>query len=228
MAATQAMVSAGQLDPALGAGAISSQFFGKHDTTANAVTAVFATALRGARLILDRPLLLGIDQIESFNAACAITRQAVANLKYPLQIAEDDVKAAIHDILAEPFVTAHSPAELSDIFTSATKIDGASVLAGFLLKGPGLGRNVMRIADLGTNGNQVIKLTRSEAELLVVQFVGQIDQDVYAHLRQAIASLRTEGRPAVGSVWDGVDTARLLAGHGWLDLQSGTYSGPRS
>ena len=221
-------MSAGRLDPALGATAISARFFGTRNTTAADVEAIFAAALRGAELRTDRPPLITIDEIDSFKAAATIHRKEVAGLIFPLQIAEDDVKAAINTILEEPFETAHSPAELSDIFTSATQLGGKRVRSGFLLKGPGLRRKVMRIADLGTNGNQVIKLTRSEAELLVVQFVGQIDEDVYSHLRQAVVSLRVEGKTAVGTVWDGVETARLLAGHGWLDVKSGVYTGPRA
>ncbi len=220
------MVSVGRIDPALGAGAISPRFFGQKDTTAAAVRDVFAAALRGATLAQDRPPLIAVDDIDSFAAVSRVSREEVATFGYPLRIPENDVKAAIHSILSEPFTTAHSPAELSDIFTLATELGGNRVPAGFLLKGPGLGRKTMRIADLGTSGNQIIKLTRSEAELLVVQFVGQIDEDVYAHLRQAVAAQRTAGKPAVGSVWDGVDTARLLAAHGWLDLNDGTYGGP--
>ncbi|HKP91200.1 MAG TPA: hypothetical protein VJT75_14645 [Thermoleophilaceae bacterium] len=228
MAATEAMLSAGRLDPALGAQAIAPRFFGKRDTTPERVEAVFAAALRGAQLAPDLPPIIAIDEIDSFASVASVTREQVAKLTYPLKVAEDDIKAAINKILAEPFVTAHSPAELSDIFTSATELGGKRVLGGFLLKGPGLGRNVMRVADLGTNGNQIIKLTRSEAELLIVQFVGQIDEDVHSHLRQAVVHERTAGKRAVGSIWDGVDTARVLAAHGWLDTTTGVYSGPRT
>lgn len=228
MAATEAMLSAGRLDPALGVEAIAQRFFGKRDTSPEAVEAIFTAALRGARLAQDLPPLISIDEIDSFSAVKKIVREEVVGLTYPLKVSEDDVKAAINRILSEPFTTAHSPAELSDIFTSATELAGNRIPGGFLLKGPGLGRKTMRVADLGSNGNQIIKLTRSEAELLVVQFVGQIDEDVFTHLRQAVVHERVAGKRAVGSIWDGLDTARLLAAHGWLDTTTGAYSGPRT
>ncbi|MEN3282732.1 MAG: hypothetical protein V7607_3872 [Solirubrobacteraceae bacterium] len=190
--------------------------------------AVFERALRDVCLIQDTPPLIEIDDIDSFADVASVSHDQVARLSYPLQIAEDYVKAGLHEILGEPFQTPHSPAELSDINTSTVVLGGRRLRGAFLLKGPGLGKAMMQVRDLGTQANQIVKLSRSEAQLMVVQFVGQIAEDVVTHLRQAIVDQRLSGNDAVGSVWNGSDTARLLVARGWLDVKTGAYSGPTS
>jgi hypothetical protein len=226
LAATKALVESGAVDAGLAARAVPERFLRRHDTSREAVYTVFERALRDVSLVQDTLPLIEIDDIDSFADVASVSHEQVAKLSYPLQIAEDHVKAALHEILGEPFQTPHSPAELSDINTSTVVLDGRRVRAALLLKGPGLGKATMQVRDLGTQGNQIVKLSRSEAQLMVVQFVGQISEDVITHLRQAVVDQRLSGNNAVGSVWNGADTARLLVARGWLDLKDGVYSGP--
>jgi hypothetical protein len=226
LAATRALLAADSTDPRLAVEAIDSRFLAQRQITKVQMTEVLAGALIDvAALTRDRPPLIAIDEIDSFAGVRDVPQSTVVGLSYPLNIAEDHVKAAIHAILSEPFATPHSPAELSDINTSVI-VDGRQIGAAFLLKGPGLRKPIMQVKDLGSQGNQIVKLARSEADLLVVQFVGQIAEDVIVHLRQAVNDLRLSGRPAIGSVWDGTTTARLLLAQGWLDRSNGSYTGP--
>lgn len=226
LAATRALIDADSIDPAVAAAAVDTRFLAQRATTRKRLTEVFSGALHDIVAITrDRPALISIDEIDSFAKIRGVSSADVEGLHYPLQIYEDHVKAAIHAIIGEPFATPHSSAEISDINTSRVELSGRRTAAAFLLKGKGLSKPVMQVQDLGAQGNQIIKLSRSEADLLVVQYVGQIAEDVKVHLRQAVNDLRLSGRPAVGSVWDGAETARLLHAHGWLD-HDGTYTGP--
>lgn len=226
LAATRALIDADSIDPAVAAAAVDSRFLAQRVTTRKRLTEVFAAALHDVVAITrDRPALISIDEIDSFTRVSDVPSAAIERLQYPLQVYEDHVKAAIHSIIGEPFATPHSSAEISDINSTRVQLGGRRTAAAFLLKGKGLGKPVMQVQDLGSQGNQIVKLSRSEADLLVVQYVGQIAEDVKVHLRQAVNDLRLSGRPAVGSVWDGAETARLLRAHGWLD-DDGTYTGP--
>jgi hypothetical protein len=60
------------------------------------------------------------------------------------------------------------------------------------------------------------------AELYVVQYVGRVDAAVYRQLQDAVIAKRARGEPhVVGSVWNGVDTARLGVAYGFIDPASG-------
>src|SRR5262249_53190548 len=72
----------------------------------------------------------------------------------------------------------------------------------------------MEIKHCGKNGDRVVRLFQSPADLFVIQFVGNISEAVIQHAHGEIARLRTQGKEAL--IIDGQDTARLLTAYGQL------------
>lgn len=196
-----------------------------HDVTAAEVVAEIEplrarlSDLAAQRRSEARPPLIQVDQIDSFGRVSSVPPSAVMDL-CPLDLLEDDVERMITTIIGEPFRQKDWGGELDDVFTQGVQLGGRSVRASFMLKGRGLG-SVMKMKDLGTNGDQVMRMVRQPAELFVVQHVNRIDASVYSHLGDAIVARRAEGQQAVGSVWDGVAVARLGVAYDLLDPGTG-------
>lgn len=200
-----------------------------------AVTAKQVAVGENARIVTsdatDRhaaPALIPMREIDSFRAVIDVPPERVGGLSYPLQVPEVTVKQILAEILAEPFVRKDYGGEMDDLFTSRMVLADREVTASFLLKGPGLkGRGAtggLTLAGLlGHNGDQIERMMTQPAEVFVVQYVGTVAESVRQRLNDAIIARRNEGNQyAVGSVWDGVDTARLLTAYGYLDPDTGT------
>ena len=65
--------------------------------------------------------------------------------------------------------------ERNDFLTDKLKLGGSRRLAAFALKGPGM-TGVLTPAKMGKNGDQIQRLARSPAHVLIVQFHGQIGE----------------------------------------------------
>lgn len=169
--------------------------------------------------VLARPPLIQMDQIDTFARVAEIPATQVQAL-CPLDLLEDDVEQIIANVIGEPFRQLDWGGELDDLFSQSVQLGGRAVRTSFLLKGRGK-KAVMKMKDLGRNGDQVTRMMKQPAELFVVQHVNRIDGSVYSHLQDAVVARRAEGHDVVGSVWDGVTIARLGVAHGYLDPKTG-------
>jgi hypothetical protein len=161
--------------------------------------------------------LVTIDELDSFAAVRQIEPDQVAGFATWLDINERVVKHCIHTVLGDPNIDQDWGGERADIVTDRVQVDGQRTLTAFLLKGRSV-RGPLYGSDLGRRGDQIIRLMEVRAPLSVVQHVGQIPSETQDQLRHGVAALREAGVVgARGSVWDGVDTARLLCAHGYLD-----------
>ena len=107
--------------------------------------------------------------------------------------------------------------EENDLFTSNLRINGRRVPTACALKGRGLTAACLQISHCGKNGDQLIRLVQSPAELFVVQHVGTISENVVKDMEGKVRALRSQGKAASFCVIDGQDTARLIRafeGHG--------------
>jgi hypothetical protein len=159
-----------------------------------------------------------IDDIESFSKVRDVAPAAVASLLKDgyLDVAEDMVQKALEEILNVPFHKLDCPNEYNDLYTLNILVDGARRQVAFMLKGNGLKKKVMEIRDCGKNGDQVVRLFQSPADLFVIQFVGNIAEAVIQHAHGEMARLRTQGKEAHFVTLDGQDTARLLTAYSKL------------
>jgi hypothetical protein len=161
---------------------------------------------------------LFIDDIDSFEKVCQVAPNAVANsLKDGfLSLSEDTVQIFLEEILEVPFHRKDWAGELNDLCTANVTVNGARWPTAFLLKGPGIGKKEMSIADCGKRGDQLVRLFSTPADLYVVQYIGPIADHLVKDVEGKVAAARAAGRNAHFLIMDGQDTARLLHAYGKL------------
>jgi hypothetical protein len=171
---------------------------------------------------INNPPLLQISDIDTFSRTRTVAATQVADFAMPLDLAEDIVEKIIAKVIGEPNLVKDWGGEFDDLYTGQVTLNGRNVRTSFLLKGNGL-RVALKPRYLGKNGDQITRMMAQPAELYVVQHVNRVDPSVTKQLRDAILARRAEGNTtAVGTVWDGVDTARLGVAYGFLDSADGT------
>ena len=161
---------------------------------------------------------LHIDDIDNFSQVRSVPPSAVAQFLHDgtIDISEDLIKLAIEAILHLPFHHNDRPNELNDIYTANVTVKGSRRPTAFMLKGPGIRKKEMAIADCGKNGDQLVRLFDTPADLFIVQFVGRISEMVVKDIEGKIAAHRERGKKAQFVIMDGQDTARFLFAYGRL------------
>jgi hypothetical protein len=171
-----------------------------------------------------------IDDIESFSKVRDVAPANVAPLLKDgyLDIPEEVVQMALEEILAVALHKKDWGGEVNDLYTANVLVDGVRRPTAFLLKGNGLTAKTMEIKHCGKNGDQVVRLFQSPADIFVIQFVGNIAEAVIQHAHGEIARLKTQGKEAHFLTLDGQDTARLLCAYGKLALPVSLPAQPSS
>lgn len=124
---------------------------------------------------------------------------------------EEKVKEAVASLLTEP-VKKDWGGEENDHFSSNVVVSGRRRTAAFLLKGP-TQFSEMTPAMCGKNGDQIVRLTRSGADISIVQHSHLIGTAVRETLRSLIV---TPGQSRFFCLMDGQITYRLLKAYDLL------------
>jgi hypothetical protein len=168
----------------------------------------------------DLPLRerLVVEDVDSFVKVRDVNRSMVADYlrRGRVELTEDEVQMAFEAILDVPFHKKDWGGEVNDLYTANLVLNGARRSRAFLLKGNGLKKAEMTIGDCGKNGDQIVRLFQSPAEVFVIQYVGPIAEAVVHDVHGKTVARRTEGANANYLVIDGQDTARLLYAHDML------------
>ncbi|MHC9544608.1 MAG: hypothetical protein AB9903_34255 [Vulcanimicrobiota bacterium] len=162
-------------------------------------------------------LRLYIEDIDSFRKVRDVNPDMVKHLldsKYYFDVSEDFIQRGIEKILNVPFHKNDYGGELNDLYTSEIIINATKVATAFLLKGNGLGRKRLSNRYLGKNGDQLVNLVRSPAQLFIVQHVWFITENVITDIAGKVERLRLQGDDCHYCIMDGLDTARLLYAYG--------------
>lgn len=161
---------------------------------------------------------LYVEDIDSFSKVRDVNPSKVGVFLEDgfLPMSEDAVQLALERILGVPFHKKDWGGETNDLYTANLTVSGARRAAAFLLKGPGIGRKTMTIADCGKNGDQLVRLFTSPAELFVIQYVGPVAEALVTDVAGKVQERRAEGKTAHYLVLDGQDTARLMHAYGEL------------
>jgi hypothetical protein len=161
---------------------------------------------------------LYVEDIDSFQKVRDVNPAMVTGfLKNGfLSLSEDQVQLALEQILGVSFHKKDWGGELNDLYTANVVVSGKRHATAFLLKGPGIGKKEMTIADCGQNGDQLMRLFDTPADLFVVQYVGPIADFLIKDVQGKIAELRARGKAAHFLIIDGQDTARVLHAFGKL------------
>lgn len=151
------------------------------------------------------------EDIDEFAKLAPIDAQKW-DIKRLKDIPERSIKEMFAKILNEENVPKDWGGETSDLFTNHIHIKGARASAAFLFKGPAKFHN-LTLKDLGTNGDQIVRLFKEPADIHIIQHCHYITAPIIHHL-DAFAS-----RPHEASMYcalDGIDTLRILVGYGYI------------
>ncbi|MFC2006041.1 hypothetical protein ACFLVG_03680 [Chloroflexota bacterium] len=161
---------------------------------------------------------LYVEDIDSFQKVRDINPAMVAGFLENgfLSWTEDQVQIALEQILGVPFHKKDWGGELNDLYTANVIVNSSPRATGFLLKGPGIGKKEMVIADCGKNGDQLVRLFTTPADLFVVQYVGLISEMLIMDVQGKVTALKSKGKTTHFLIIDGQDTARLLHAYGKL------------
>jgi hypothetical protein len=161
---------------------------------------------------------LFIEDIDSFRKVRDVNPAMVAHALHDgrLERSEDEIQRALERILDVPVHKKDWGGELNDLYSANIIVNGARAETAFLLKGNGLRKPEMQIADCGKNGDQLVRLFQSPARLFVVQFVGSISEMVVADVLGKVQQRRVGGTECNFLIMDGQDTARVLHAYGQL------------
>lgn len=146
---------------------------------------------------------LYIDDFEEFSRVNKIEQPA--SFKEMREIKEKVFKAALGKILRES-TSKDWGGETSDFVTSHLHIDGQRVRAAFLLKGP-TKFSPMTVKHLGKNGDQIFRLAKESADVLIVQHCHTIPAAIVETLK---AFATQPANPRRYCIIDGRDSLRLL------------------
>jgi hypothetical protein len=100
--------------------------------------------------------------------------------------------------------------ETSDLWTTKVRHKGRRVACAFAFKGPGT-KGALVPGKLGKNGDQIQRLFQEDADIYLVQYVGQIAPSVMVNMAPfAQSKSLSTGRKICYGVVDGNDSARLI------------------
>lgn len=161
---------------------------------------------------------LYIQEIDSFRKVRDINPEMVKHyLKNGyLDIAEDSIQIFLEQILNVSFHRRDWGGEINDLYTANVEINGNKTATAFFLKGKGLKKQELQIGDCGKNGDQLLRLFDSPAQLFVVQFVGNVSDNVIRDVENKVDLMRAKGKSAYFCIMNGQDTAMLLHAYGKL------------
>ena len=155
---------------------------------------------------------LYVEDIDSFAKVRDVNPSMVAPFlnKGLLDRSEDQVQLALEQILDVPFHRKDWGGEINDLYTANVIVNGARRATAFLLKGPGIGRKELAIADCGKRGDQLVRLFSTPAALYVIQYVGPVSDLLIKDVEGKVAVAKASGKEVHFLIMDGQDTARVL------------------
>ena len=93
------------------------------------------------------------------------------------------------------------------------RIGGKRVQAAFTFKGPAQ-KGVLTPGKMGKNGDQIQRLFSMDADLYVLQYVGQVGENVVSQMSAlALARAAATNKLVRYCVIDGQDTSRLMVAY---------------
>lgn len=161
----------------------------------------------------DYGVILPEDIAEFAQMKNALVANADEWMSVMKEIPEDHIKKSIATLLNEPCKSDWGGEE-DDHFSANVTVAGTRRTAGFLLKGPTRFQE-MTPAMCGKNGDQIYRLTKTGADISVVQHAHLIGAAVRETIRSMVV---TPGRSRKFCVMDGQATYRLLKAYGLLPV----------
>lgn len=153
------------------------------------------------------------EEIDNFSKMKEINPTTQEWQNYMKEKSEDDIKKRLCDIL-EDIPQKDWGGETNDHFTTSISIGGIRLSAAFLLKGPGNNKFKKMIPTfLGKNGDQINRLSKTPAKMLIVQHCHEIGEAVRETLQAFAVAPHIQKRYCL---IDGKDTYKILKAYNKL------------
>lgn len=166
-------------------------------------------------------LRIHINDIDNLKKVCQVKPEMVMHLLDEngqlKNMKEDDIQIAFENILGVKHHKKDWGGEENDLCATVT-VNGNHIAAAFMLKGKGTKKHILQISDCGKNGDQLVRLFQSPAELFVVQFVGEISENIIKDIEGKTIAKRNEGKQAQYCIINGQDTACILFAYNKIKL----------
>lgn len=145
-----------------------------------------------------------IDDIDSFSKVNGVNSRTIN------PIYESKMKEFLKKAFGEKGKFTDWGGETDDLFSTRMKMNGKRVSVALGLKGKATS-GILTPKKMGKNGDQIQRLFKSPAQVLLVQYGGQIAESVLDQMKtQAIAKSVTENTRIYYGIIDGQDTSRLI------------------
>jgi hypothetical protein len=151
-----------------------------------------------------------VEEIDEFSRVREIKKPEAWHVMR--EISERAFKTCMTEILGDE-LSKDWGGETSDHFTPHVNLGGRRVPAAFLLKGPSQW-GPMKLNSLGKNNDQIVRLSKEPAQLLVVQHCHEITAPVHDTLRAFAVQPGSQRRYCL---IDGRDSLWLLTAYDKLD-----------
>jgi hypothetical protein len=156
------------------------------------------------------PEEITVDDIDAFSKLRGI-RGAAAAQKLS-DIPETRIKEFLKRVIGETHEFKDWGGERNDLFTNKLRFRGRRRSAAFAIKGKATS-GPLTPKKMGTNGDQVGRLSTSEAEMFFVAYHGKVDQSIHEQLRVYGIARALAGNRVYYCVIDGDDLGRLIAAY---------------
>jgi hypothetical protein len=157
-------------------------------------------------------LFIPVNEIDEFSRISEVKINSV-KLATSKEISEIQIKQWFAEILQEGNVSKDWGGETSDLYTTNIHIKGKRKRAAFIFKGPSK-FHLMRIGDLGKNGNQMQRLYDEDADIYILQHCHNVDPEIYKMMRTYSSNFRHVSRFCI---IQGVDSLRLYKAYGKIE-----------
>lgn len=157
-----------------------------------------------------QPQEVTIDGIEAFSEVRKWTAGS-ANLDLS-RVPEEQIKRFLVRVIGEPNEFRDWGGEKNDIYTTRLRFRNARRTAAFAIKGRATS-GTLTPRKMGANGDQVIRLLASEAEIFFVAYHGKVDQAIHEQLRAHGLGRAMSGKRVYYCVIDGTDLGRLATAY---------------
>jgi len=151
------------------------------------------------------------EDIDEFSKSGTVDVTLDEWLEFMAKIPENDVKNFICELLGDP-PTKDWGGEQYDHFTTNIHLNGSRKSAAFLFKGPSAFEE-MKPKHLGKNGDQIYRLSQSNADILIVQHCHSIGEAVRETLR---AFAVNPSNPRHYCLIDGNDTYKIMRSYEFI------------
>src|SRR4030043_1668803 len=151
---------------------------------------------------------LTVDDIDSFSKI-----RLVKNEVQSKPIDEKWFKEGIKKIIGEAGEFTDWGGEKNDLYTTRVTVKGKRISAAFAFKGRGK-KGILKPNMMGKNGDQILRLFQTDADLYILQYWAQTDQSIHEQMNSfAIQKSALNRKRIYYCVIDGLDTTRLLEGY---------------